>query len=79
MAVSSASLVLFTSGNLNKYQLNVDDEIQEKLLEQDKIEKAKGRIRYYKWGYEHGYKTEEEYRRACEEAKTIGIQEETEA
>nr|DAN18580.1 MAG TPA: protein of unknown function (DUF370) [Bacteriophage sp.] len=59
--------------------LNVDDEIPEKLVEQDKIEKAKGRIRYYKWGYEHGYKTEEEYRRACEEAKTLGIQEETEA
>nr|DAP30603.1 MAG TPA: protein of unknown function (DUF370) [Caudoviricetes sp.] len=58
---------------------NIDDEIPDKLREQDKVEKAKGRVRWYKWRLEHGLATEEEYRRACEEAKTLGIQKETEA
>lgn len=59
--------------------LNVDDEIPDKLREQDKIEKAKGRVRYYKWRLEHGLATEEEYRKACEEAETLRVQAETEA
>nr|DAT38172.1 MAG TPA: protein of unknown function (DUF370) [Caudoviricetes sp.] len=59
--------------------LDVDNSIPDKLREQDKIEKAKGRVRFYKWRYENGLATEEEYRRACEKAKTLGIQEETDS
>ena len=74
------SATITTGVKKYRYYLTSDnDEIPDKLREQDKVEKAKGRVRWYKWRLEHGLATEKEYRKACEKAKTLGIQEETEA